>query len=216
MARRSPSTRRKRSVRRKTRTAKPAKAPAPSPVTVPPFGRETNPPSGWNVQDQSADEVARLYAERQRRNIAGTFGGEGNTFADAYVRRPPETIHTEILRHIDAIEEIIPQLPGRGHNKPPELIEPPPLTDDEIAEIQVHIALVRGLPPKPDALPTALGRAWERLKWLGEKIKTAATITTAAATITTGAATLWHQLGDHLTAAGNLLAEWIKVLMHFL
>jgi hypothetical protein len=197
MARRKKSSRKRRKVRRKKRTARPAKA-AALPVTLPPFG--------WNTDDQSANQVARQIAERQRQNVASAFGGQGNTIIDTQLRRAPETIHAEILKHITAIEEIIPQLPGLGHNKPPEPIETP-LTSDEIAEINVHITVMNSLPAVPTQLPTTIGLASERLKILGDKI-------VRYAAITGGITTLWDKFGDHLMAAGNLIAEWIKMLMH--
>lgn len=196
MARRKKSNRTRRSVRRKKRTVKPA-----LPVTLPPFG--------WNTDDQSASQIARQIAERQRQNIAATFGGQGNFIADATVRRGPQTIHAEILNHITTIEEIIPQLPGVGHNNPPEPIEPSPLTSDEIAEIKIHITVMKGLPAAPTELPTAIGRAAQRLKTLGDTVVRAAAVLGATKA-------LWDQLGDHLITAGNLIAEWIKVLMHLL
>ena len=205
MARRKKSSRKRRKVRRK----KPAKAVAlpARPMTVAPFD--------WNIDDQTANQVVRQTAERQRQNIAATFGGQGGTIADPYVRRAPEKIHAEILRHIDATEKIIPQLPGIGHNKPPEPIEPPPLTTDEIEEIKIYITVVNGLPAEPTQLPTLLGRAWQRLKTLGEKVLTQLATQAAIGAALTVAAS-WHELGDHLIAAGNLIAEWIKVLMHLI
>ena len=197
--------RRKKSIRRKKR--KPAKA-AALPVTLPPFG--------WNTDDQTANDVVRLYQQRARNQTSANvrqFFSMGN--ADLQQRRAPETIHAEILAHIDAIEEIIPQLPGIGHNKPPEPIEPPPpLTSDEIAEIKIYVTVMNGLPAEPTQIPTLLGRAWERLKILGEKVLTQLATQATGAAVTVAAATLWREFGDHLTAAGNLIAEWIKVLMH--
>ena len=134
----------------------------------------TLPPFGWNTDDQTANDVVRLYQQRARNQTSANvrqFFSMGN--ADLQQRRAPETIHAEILAHIDAIEEIIPQLPGIGHNKPPEPIEPPPpLTSDEIAEIKIYVTVMNGLPAEPTQIPTLLGRAWERLKILGEKVLT--------------------------------------------
>lgn len=205
------SSRKRLKVRRKRREVKPATA-ADLPATVPPFGRNIDLP-GWNIDDQSANQIARQIAERHRRNLAATFGGQEGANFDRYVRPAPEMIHAEILRHIDAIEKIIPQLPGIGHNKPPEPVEPPPLTTDEIAEVKVYITVVNSLPAEPAELPTLLGRAWQRLKILGEEVLTQLATQAAGAAVTVAAAALWHELGDHLIAAGNLIAEWIKVLM---
>jgi hypothetical protein len=208
MARRKKSTRKRRRVRRKKPTGKPT---ADLPATVPPFGRNTNPQSGWNTNDQTANQIVRQYAERQRQQtVAVTAGPQTNFVADSLYRRAPENIHAEILKQIDEIGKIIPQLPGIGHNKPPEPIEPPPpLTSDEIADIKIYIAVVNSLPAVPEELPTALGRASEGLKILGDKI-------VRYAAITGGLTTLWEKFGGHLTAAGNLIEEWIKVLMNIL
>lgn len=204
MARRKKSTRKRRRISPKKPTGKPA---ADLPVTVPPFGRNTNPEFGWNTNDQTANQIVRHYAERQRnlRTIATEFSS-----TPLALRNAPETIHAKMLTHIAAIEEITPQLPGVGHNKPPEPIEPQPLTSDEIAEIKIYVAVMNGLPAEPTQVPTLLGRAWERLKILGEKVLTQL----ATATVTVAVATLWREYGDHLIAAGKLIAEWIKALMH--
>ena len=91
MARRKKSSRKRRSDRRKRRTTKAVKTSA-VPVTLPPFG--------WNIDDQSANQIARRYAERQRQqNVAGQLGGQGNLIADLAPRRGPLTVNAEILKH---------------------------------------------------------------------------------------------------------------------
>ena len=70
------------------------------------------------------------------------------------------------------------------------------------------------LPATPTELPTAIGRASDRLKILGEKVLKQLGTQAVNATITAASVALWHQVGDHVLAAANLIAEWIKVLMH--
>jgi len=81
-------------------------------------------------------------------------------------------LHEEILKRLAAIEDTISKLPiaGIGHNKPPEAIEPLPLSGREVEEIRNYIAVVKAQPAAPAQLPTDVGLAATRQKFFAQKI----------------------------------------------
>ena len=162
-----------------------------------------------------AGQVARQYADRLRQQsraaqqpaspetpvpaaAAASLGGVGGLATNADIRRSPQAIHADILAAVDEIEKIIPQLTGPGHN-----IGTLPLTAEQIAQVKIDINVAVRVEPTATEVPTALGRVGERLKQFGQIISAAGTIDR-----------LWERFGEHLTALGSLIWEYIKALMH--
>jgi len=168
----------------------------------------TPPPAALNLTS-TPPEVRVQPSPPQAGSV---LAGEGDLNANADLLRGPQTVHAELLKRLAAIEAIIPQLPGLGHNNPPEPIASlPPITLANIEQIKVDIRFVGGLPPGPDEVPTRVGQIYGRLKKFGEEIRNWIAI---AGSIAGVAMAIWKQFGDELTSASDLISEWIKLLMH--
>jgi len=182
--------------------------PSPLPLPTMPGGvvgmTPTPPPADLNLT--STPPEVRVQPSPQAESI---FAGEGRLIADADVLRGPQTVHAELLERLAAIEAILPQLPGLGHNNPPEPIAP--ITITNVEQIKLDVTFVAGLPPVPNEVPTRVGQVYARLKKYAEEVRF--WILTAGA-IGGAAIATWRQFGEELTSASDLISEWIKLLMH--
>src|SRR5207302_3704874 len=125
----------KRRKRAAGKTAAKTRKPRKSAAVMTPF------PFGRNTFDQTAEQVVAMMADRQRKFMAAIASQPMSPFPplplsqqvtlDKSVSRPGVQ-HEEMLKRIASLEETIAKLPtgpaGIGHNKPPEPIEPVPLS----------------------------------------------------------------------------------------
>jgi hypothetical protein len=146
----------------------------------------------------------------------------------------PLTLHQEILRRLDSVEEALAALSivraGIGHNKPPEPIE---LADfDDRQAIEAATSIMRMLPAVPETPPDEARKAADQFVRIGTKTKAYAVKQgdnfiseivkeSAKATLTAAVATggiglsigyVLYVLADRLMAVADAIEAWLDLL----
>jgi len=155
------------------------------------------PPHRSSHIDETAAQVARDAAAHRRSFRATTGSGTALPLA-----HDPSVPHTEMLKHIAALEETTAKLP-------PASVGPRPLNENDIDEIKREIARLKALPPVPAKPPTD---AQSKLRAFGEKVLQSVAEDAAKRLINEAAKQFWTQYGDQLIALARSIGEWIANL----
>jgi hypothetical protein len=159
---------------------------------------------GWYTDDQTASQVARDAAARQRAHIAAISNQPvGPPFALAH---DPNVLHEAMLRRIAAIEELTAQLLREGQ------IEPRPLDARDIDEISGELATLKTLPPRPAQRPAEAIGAQGKLSRFGEKVLQGLAVAEAKDAIAAASKTLWANYGERLLDLAHAIGDWLASL----
>jgi hypothetical protein len=195
---------------------------------MPPPPRQGAPdPSAWQPQDNNGGR-AREEAERRRRfaaTLSGPLGSPPALLAESgqhsVTGNDAQLMHKKMLDDIVAIEATIAKLPitpaGIGHNKPPEPIEPAPLSRQEIDEIRNLISNLKALPILPAEIPGEAVKAPSRLKKWATKVlayggKQADNFVSEGVKAAGKWWPIWVMFQDQLITLANSIEAWIKAL----
>jgi hypothetical protein len=156
----------------------------------------------WNMADQTAAQVVRDTAARQRAFRAATRSGPvAPPFALAH---DPSVLHAAMLKRVSALEETTAKLLISGEGQ----VKPRPLDDSDLDEIKSEIETLKKLPPVPAKPPTEAVGAQSRLAKFGEKVLVGLTTTA----VSEASKTLWALYADQLIALARAIGEWIASL----
>ena len=110
--------------------------------------------------------------------------GQNHHLSDGAGASGTNALHAEMIKQIEALEREIDglrkhQRRGIGHNKPPEPIEPEPLSAKELGEIKKAMAVLKKQPPVPILPGTEARAAVALLMNLGDRLRPLARATGA-------------------------------------
>jgi hypothetical protein len=158
--------------------------------------------SSWYQDDQTASQVARGAAARQRAHIAATSNQSGGS--------PPfpighlTSLHETMLKRVAALEQATAALLREE--------QVGPLDARDLDEIKRELATLKTLPPAPARQPAEAIKTQGKLTAFAKKLAEDLAKDGAKGLIRLAAGKLWANYGDQLLDLARTIGEWLANL----